>query len=144
MNKKLSNKDKKDWKNFLSSKDKIYNKDLSLSQKNINKELVKTIDLHGLSLENANNVINDFINKCFHNNINRIIVVTGKGLRSNNVDNPYVSKNLSILKYTVPEYIKSNINLMKKIKKTGKVSYLVRIKFIIKIYLYHKKILIKN
>ncbi len=116
MNRKLSNKDKKDWKNFLSSKDKIYNKDLSLSQKNINKELVKTIDLHGLSLENANNVINDFINKCFHNNINRIIVVTGKGLRSNNADNPYVSKNLSILKYSVPEYIKSNINLMKMIK----------------------------
>ena len=116
MNRKLSNKDKKDWKNFLSSKDKIYNKDLSLSQKNTNKELVKTIDLHGLSLENANNVINDFINKCFRKNINRIIVVTGKGLRSNNIDNPYVSKDLSILKYSVPEYIKSNINLMKMIK----------------------------
>ena len=116
MNRKLSNKDKKDWKNFLSSKDKVYNKDLFLSQKNTNKELVKTIDLHGLSLENANNVINDFINKCFHNNINRIIVVTGKGLRSNNIDNPYVSKDLSILKYSVPEYIKSNINLMKMIK----------------------------
>ena len=116
MNKKLSNKDKKDWKNFLSSKDIIFNKDLSISQKNINKELIKTIDLHGLSLEKANNVINDFINKCFHNNINRIIVVTGKGLRSNNADNPYISKNLSILKYSVPEYIKSNINLMKMIK----------------------------
>ena len=116
MNRKLSNKDKKDWKNFLSNKDKIYNKDLSLSQKNTNKELIKTIDLHGLSLENANKVINDFINKCFRKNINRIIVVTGKGLRSNNIDNPYVSKDLSILKYSVPEYIKSNINLMKMIK----------------------------
>ena len=116
MNRKLSNKDKQDWKNFLSRKDKIYNKDKSLSQKNTNKELIKTIDLHGLSLENANKVINDFINKCFHNNINRIIVVTGKGLRSNNIDNPYVSKDLSILKYSVPEYIKSNINLMKMIK----------------------------
>ena len=116
MNRKLSNKDKQDWKNFLSRKDKIYNKDKSLSQKNTNKELIKTIDLHGLSLENANKVINDFINKCFHNNINRIVVVTGKGLRSNNIDNPYVSKDLSILKYSVPEYIKSNINLMKMIK----------------------------
>ena len=116
MNRKLSNKDKKDWKNFLSSKDKVYNKDLFLSQKNTNKELIKTIDLHGLSLENANKVINDFINKCFRKNINRIIVVTGKGLRSNNIDNPYVSKDLSILKYSVPEYIKSNINLMKMIK----------------------------
>ena len=116
MNKKLSNKDKKDWKNFLSSKDKIYNKDLYLSKKNSNKELIKTIDLHGSSLENANKVINDFIKKCFHNNIDRIIVITGKGLRSNNIDNPYVSKDLSILKYSVPEYIKSNINLMKMIK----------------------------
>ena len=117
MNKKISNKDKKDWKNFLSSKDKIYNKDLSFSQKNTNKELVKTIDLHGLSLENANKVVSDFIKKCFYNSINRIIVITGKGLRSNNIDNPYVSKDLSILKYSVPEYIKSNINLMKMIKK---------------------------
>jgi len=116
LNRKLSNKDKKDWKNFLSSKDKIYNKDLSLSKKNINKELIKTIDLHGSSLENANKVINDFINKCFHKKINRIIVVTGKGLRSNNIDNPYVSKDLSILKHSVPEYIKSNVNLMKIIK----------------------------
>ena len=116
MNRKLSNKDKKDWKNFLSSKDKIYNKDLSLSQKNTNKELIKTIDLHGLSLENANKVVNDFIDKCFHNNINRIIVVTGKGLRSNNIDNPYVSKDLSILKNSVPEFIKSKLDLMKLIK----------------------------
>ena len=116
MNRKISNKDKKDWKDFLSSKDKVYNKDLFVSQKNTNKELIKTIDLHGLSLENANKVVNDFINKCFHNNINRIIVVTGKGLRSNNIDNPYISKDLSILKYSVPEYIKSNINLMKMIK----------------------------
>ena len=117
MNRKLSNKDKKDWKNFLSSKDKVYNKDLSLSKKNTNKELIKTIDLHGLSLENANKVVSDFIKKCFYNSINRIIVITGKGLRSNNIDNPYVSKDLSILKYSVPEYIKSNINLMKMIKK---------------------------
>jgi DNA-nicking Smr family endonuclease len=116
LNKKLSNKDKKDWKNFLSSKDKIYNKDLSLSQKNTSKELTKTIDLHGLSLESANKAINEFINICFQNNISRIIVVTGKGLRSNNIDNPYVSKDLSILKYSVPEYIKSKINLMKMIK----------------------------
>ena len=127
MNRKLSNKDKKDWKNFLSRKDKIYNKDKSLSQKNTNKELIKTIDLHGLSLENANKVINDFINKCFHNNINRIIVVTGKGLRSNNIDNPYVSKDLSILKHSVPEYIKSNISLMK-IKDGGSGAFNIYIK----------------
>ena len=115
MIKKISEKDKKDWKDFLSSKDKVYNKDLSSPQKNINKELTKTIDLHGLSLENANKVINDFIDKCFHNNVNRIIVVTGKGLRSKNIENPYVSKDLSILKFSVPDYIENNSELMKKI-----------------------------
>ncbi len=116
MNSKLSNKDKKDWKNFISSKDKVQNKDLSFSQTHANKNLVKTIDLHGFSLENANKSIDEFINRCFKNHISKIIVITGKGSRSNNIDNPYVSKDLSILKYSVPEFIKSNQNLMKMIK----------------------------
>ena len=116
MNSKLSDKDKKDWQNFLSSEEKIYNKDLSLSQAKIDKGLVKTIDLHGFSLENANSTINEFINRCFKANVSKITVITGKGLRSNNINNPYVSKNLSILKNSVPEFIKSNPNLMKMIK----------------------------
>ena len=116
MNNKLSNKDKKDWQNFLLSKEKVHNKDLSLSQIKIDKNLVKTIDLHGFSLENANRTINEFINRCFKTNVSKITVITGKGLRSNNFNNPYVSKNLSILKNSVPEFIKSNANLMKKIK----------------------------
>ena len=116
MNNKLSDKDKKDWKNFTSSKEKVHNKDLSLSQAKIDKGLVKTIDLHGFSLENANSTINEFINRCFKANVSKITVITGKGLRSNNINNPYVSKNLSILKNSVPEFIKSNSDLMKKIK----------------------------
>ena len=116
MNSKLSDKDKKDWKNFVSSKEKVHNKDLSLSQTETNKDLVKTIDLHGFSLENANSTINEFINRCFKANVSKITVITGKGLRSNNINNPYVSKNLSILKNSVPEFIKSNSDLMKKIK----------------------------
>ena len=116
MNSKLSDKDKKDWQNFLSSEEKIYNKDLSLSQAKIDKGLVKTIDLHGFSLENANRTIDEFINRCFKTNVSKITVITGKGLRSNNFNNPYVSKNLSILKNSVPEFIKSNTDLMKKIK----------------------------
>ena len=116
MNSKLSDKDKKDWQNFLSSEEKIYNKDLSLSQAKIDKGLVKTIDLHGFSLENANRTIDEFINRCFKTNVSKITVITGKGLRSNNINNPYVSKNLSILKNSVPEFIKSNTDLMKKIK----------------------------
>ena len=116
MNNKLSDKDKKDWQNFTSSEEKVHNKDLSLSQIKIGKDLVKTIDLHGFSLENANRTIDEFINRCFKTNVSKITVITGKGLRSNNINNPYVSKNLSILKNSVPEFIKSNSDLMKKIK----------------------------
>ena len=116
MNNKLSDKDKKDWQNFISSEEKVHNKDLSLSQIKIDKDLVKTIDLHGFSLENANRTIDEFINRCFKTNVSKITVITGKGLRSNNINNPYVSKNLSILKNSVPEFIKSNTDLMKKIK----------------------------
>ena len=116
MNNKLSDKDKRDWQNFISSEEKVYNKDLSLSQIKIDKDLVKTIDLHGFSLENANRTIDEFINRCFKTNVSKITVITGKGLRSNNINNPYVSKNLSILKNSVPEFIKSNTDLMKKIK----------------------------
>ena len=116
MNNKLSDKDKKDWQNFTSSEEKVHNKDLSLSQIKTDKGVVKTIDLHGFSLENANRTIDEFINKCFKTNVSKITVITGKGLRSNNINNPYVSKNLSILKNSVPEFIKSNTDLMKKIK----------------------------
>ena len=116
MSKKLSNKDKKDWENFISSEEKIHNKDLSLSSMETNKDQIKTIDLHGLSLDNANRTIDEFINKCFKTNVNKITVITGKGLRSKNNNNPYVSKDLSILKNSVPEFIKSNSDLMKKIK----------------------------
>jgi len=114
LNKKLSDKDKKDWKNFLSSKEKVSDKDLS-SKKNVRTNLIKKIDLHGFSLEDANKKIDEFIIKCFQENITKIIVITGKGLRSNNAFNPYVSKDLSILKHSVPEFILSNKSLMKMI-----------------------------
>ena len=114
MKKKISDKDKRDWENFIFNKEKIHNKD-SLSQKNKRQEKIKKIDLHGYTLEQANRTIKDFIYKCFDENVTKIIVITGKGLRSKNVKNPYVSKDLSILKYSVPEFIESNINLMKMI-----------------------------
>jgi len=116
LNNKISDKDKRDWQNFISSKEKIYNKDSSLSQITADKDVVKTIDLHGFSLENANKTIDEFVNRCFEAKVSKITVITGKGLRSNNIDNPYVSKDLSILKNSVPEFIKSNPDLMKKIK----------------------------
>jgi len=117
---KLSDKDKKDWKNFISNNNKIPNKDFEKNKDKNNQEIVKKIDLHGFSLENANKTIEDFITKCFNNNVNKIIVITGKGLRSKNTLNPYVSRDLSILKYSVPEFINSQSNLMKIIKKIKK------------------------
>jgi DNA-nicking Smr family endonuclease len=116
LNSKISDKDKKDWKNFISSKDEIPNKDLNITKDKIKKKIIKKIDLHGFSLENANKVIEEFITQSFEEGVNKIIVITGKGLRSKNDENPYISKNLSILKYSVPEFIKSSINLMKIIK----------------------------
>ena len=110
----ISNKDKKVWEKFLSSKEKIPNKDSSFINKDITK-ITKKIDLHGYSLDEANKTINEFINKSFEENVNKIIVITGKGLHSENEKNPYVSKNLSILKYSVPEYIETNQSLMSKI-----------------------------
>ena len=116
MNSKLSNKDKKDWQNFVSSKNKIQNKDLEINENQIKKEVIKKIDLHGFSLDNANKVIEEFITDCFKKNINKIIVITGKGLRSKNNENPYVSKDLSILRHSVPDFIKSRSNLIEIIK----------------------------
>ena len=115
MNKKLSDKDKKDWENFVNSKEKIQNKDLSIPKKE-NQNLFKVIDLHGFSLEDANKTINDFIEKCYLEGISEINVITGKGSRSKNKEDPYQSIKLGILKYSIPEYIKSNTNLMKKIR----------------------------
>ena len=112
MIKKISDKDKQDWENFLKNKEKIPNKDF-VNKKNIRHEKIKKIDLHGYTIEEANKAIEQFIQKCFNENVTRIIVITGKGLRSKNVENPYLSKDLSILKYSVPEFIKSNKNLMK-------------------------------
>ena len=113
MNDKISDKDKKDWENFLSSKEKLPNKDINFFEKK--RELNRTIDLHGQSLDQANINIQKFINKCYQESINKIIIVTGKGLHSKNENDPFVSKDLSILKYSVPEFIKNNKDLMTKI-----------------------------
>lgn len=113
MNKNLSDKDKKDWEDFLSSNKKLSNKDKDkASKKNIS---IKSIDLHGYSLDEANKIIKNFIVESYNKQISKLIVVTGKGLHSNNESNPYVSKDLSILKYSVPEYIKKDEDLMKMI-----------------------------
>ena len=110
MNSKISDKDKKDWENFLSSKENLPNKDA----KNINKSKIKkiTFDFHGYSLNEANDKIVDLINEAFRNKVNKLVIVTGKGLHSDNKNDPYISKDFGILKYSVPDYIRGSNDLM--------------------------------
>ena len=115
MTNKLSDKDKKDWINFINSSEKLQSKDLEQSNDRI--ILERSIDLHGFTLEEANKEISKFIENCYLNKVKKINVITGKGMRSKNINDPYQSSELSILKYSVPEYIKNNSELMKKIIK---------------------------
>ena len=113
MNSNISDKDRKDWEKFISSNDKLPNKDKEKKSKTL--LATKSIDLHGLTLDKANIVIEKFIKKSFKEGVWKLIVVTGKGIHSKNEQDPYVSKDLSILKYSVPDYINNNKNLMEKI-----------------------------
>tara|TARA_B100000575_G_C22968930_1_gene559384 strand:- start:482 stop:901 length:420 start_codon:yes stop_codon:yes gene_type:complete len=110
LNNNSSDKDKRDWENFILSKDKLHDKDNANIKKNSEKS--KSIDLHGCTLENANDIIYEFIVQSFSEGVQKLIVVTGKGLHSESEKNPYVSKDLSILKYSVPDFIKKNKKLM--------------------------------
>ena len=116
MTNKLSDKDKKDWEKFIEGEEKIENKDKQYFYKD-KVFLEKTIDLHGYTLEDANKKIFEYIESCYLNNIDKINIITGKGLRSKNIDDPYQSNDLSILKYSVPNFIKNNAELMNKILK---------------------------
>ena len=114
---KILDKDKQDWENFLKNEEKMPNKDF-VKKKNIRYEKIKKIDLHGYTIEEANKAVEQFIQKCFYESVTKVIVITGKGLRSKNVENPYLSKDLSILKYSVPEFIESNTGLTRMIIET--------------------------
>ena len=112
MNSKISEKDKKDWEEFLLKNERLPNKDLKSIKKNLK---IKNIDLHGYTLDEANKIMEKFIDSSYEEGVSKLIVVTGKGIHSNNEKDPYISKDLSILKYSVPEFIKNNTELMKKI-----------------------------
>ncbi len=114
MNNNISNKDKKDWENFLNNKDKLPNKDFI--KKEDNTHIIRSLDLHGFTLDDANKKVESFINDCFDQRVSKVIIVTGKGLHSQNDKDPYISKKFGILKNSVPDFIKNNPNLMKKIK----------------------------
>ncbi len=110
----ISKKDKKDWENFLSKNDKLADKDLK--EENCRTYISKSLDLHGFSLDEANKKVESFLNNCFENSVYKVLIVTGKGLHSQNDKDPYKSNKLGILKYSVPEFIKNNTELKKKIK----------------------------
>ena len=116
MNKKISNKDKKTWQNFINSKEKLVDKDEYYKKQNVS-PIGKSIDLHGYTLEKANKEIEKFILTCYEIGVAKINIITGKGSRSKNTEDPYQSKDLSILKYSVPNFINDNKNLMSKILK---------------------------
>ena len=110
MKSKISDKDKKDWEDFINNNEKLPSKDVKNFE--INTQFTRSIDLHGSTLEEANKIIQNFISKAYKDKVSKLIVVTGKGIHSNKEADPYVSKDLSILKYSVPEFIKKNENLM--------------------------------
>ncbi len=120
MKNKLSEKDKKDWENFISSSDKLENKDYKKNKIKLKNKIVKKIDLHGLSLDDANTKVEKFIYKSFIDGVTKVVVITGKGLRSKNKSNPYVSEDLGILKYSIPAFINSKKYLIDMISKIEK------------------------
>ena len=114
MNSKISEKDKKDWNDFLEKSEKLPNKDLEKKENKLN--IIKSLDLHGYTLDEANKKVERFLIDCFNQKIFKVIIVTGKGLHSQNDKDPYISKKFGILKNSVPDFIKNNSSLMKKIK----------------------------
>ena len=113
MNNKISDKDKNDWEEFLLKDEKLPNKDNFEKKRKRGK--IKSLDLHGYTLDDANQTIENFIKKSYEDNISKLVIVTGKGIHSDNEKDPYVSKDLGILKYSIPEFIRNNQELMKMI-----------------------------
>ena len=117
-----SSKDKKDWVNFTNQIENIGVKEDDLLEENQQINKVRKIDLHGYSLNNANKVLKKFIIESFNQNYKKLLIVTGKGSRSKSYDDPYISESLSVLKNSVPEYIKNDENLNSIINKIVQAS----------------------
>ena len=113
MKSKISDKDKNDWEEFLLKDEKLPNKDNFEKKKKRGK--IKSLDLHGYTLDDANQTIENFIKKSYEDNISKLVIITGKGIHSDNEKDPYVSKDLGILKYSIPEFIRNNQELIKMI-----------------------------
>ena len=113
----VTSKDKKDWTIFTKQMGNISAKESDILKKNIKTNKVKKLDLHGFSLIKANKIVKKFIIQSFNSGYKKLLIVTGKGLRSKSHNNPYLSEKLSVLKYAVPEYIKNDENLVNKISR---------------------------
>ena len=120
MNSKISEKDKKTWEEFLSKDQKLPNKDNFQSE--IKSKKTRSLDLHGKTLDEANQIIENFIRKSYEDKVHKLIIVTGKGLHSSNEKDPYVSKDLGILKHSIPNFLKNNVELMKLISNISEAS----------------------
>ena len=120
MNSKISEKDKKTWNEFLSNDQKLPDKDNTPAEIHVKK--TRSLDLHGETLDEANRIIENFIKKSYQDSIHKLIIVTGKGLHSKNDVDPYVSKDLGILKYSIPDFLKNNSELMKMISNISDAS----------------------
>ncbi len=117
MNRRISDKDKKDWENFLQNNEKLSDKEEKFkTKKRINS---RTFDFHGYSLDEANQKIEELIGEAYRDGVNKLIIVTGKGLHSENSKDPYKSIDLGILKNSLPEFVKNNNNLLKMINSMG-------------------------
>ena len=113
----VSSKDKKDWIAFTKQIGNIRAKKIDLYENNIKKNKIRKLDLHGFSLIEANEIVKKFITESFNNGYKKILIITGKGSRSKSYNNPYLSEKFSVLKYSVPEFIKNNKNLNSKVIK---------------------------
>ena len=120
MNSKISEKDKKTWEEFLSKDQKLPNKDNFQSE--IKSKKTRSLDLHGKTLDEANQIIENFIRKSYEDKVHKLIIVTGKGLHSSNEKDPYVSKDLGILKHSIPNFLKNNVELMELISNISEAS----------------------
>ncbi len=113
----VSDTDKKDWLEFTKKKQLLFNKDNKLEKISIKNLKIQKLDLHGFSIDNANKIVKKFINTSYERGLKQLLVITGKGIRSKVKNNPYVSQEMNVLKNTVPEFIKNDKDLLKKIKK---------------------------
>ena len=107
-----SQEDKKTWEEYIKNPSDIYDKDQNVSNSIQRRERYK-FDLHGFTLDEANNKVKEIINHCIKNKFKEILLITGKGIHSTNEENTYVSESLGKLKYSVPEFIRSNSDLNK-------------------------------